>query len=473
VKMVGFLLAALTLGASSAQDESRPSFLFCIADDWGWPHAGAYGDRVVKTPAFDRLAAEGMLFTNAYCASPSCTPSRCAILTGQAIHRIEEAGNLWSTLPAKFDVYPELLEKAGYAVGSSGKTWGPGSLEAGGRTRNPAGPSSPSFADFLKKLPEGKPFCFWFGGAWHGGFDPHRPFDKGSGLKAGMKLEDVAVPPFLPDTPEVRGDFLDYYLEVQRFDRDVGDVLKALEAAGRAPNTMVVVTSDNGYPWPRAKGNVYDAGARVPLVLRWPAKVKGGQKVDDFVSLTDVGPSFLRAAGLEPPAAMTGRTLLDRQGRGRVFLERERHTNSRKGNLSYPMRAVRTADHLYIRNLRPERWPAGDPEKYDIPDNPHPQVDVGIFADCDQGPTKDLVIAGPGDKFYSLAFGKRPAEELYDLKKDPHQIDNVADRAEYAEPRAALRRELDRWMRETADPRALNDDDPWDRYPYIGGARKK
>lgn len=462
-----FALAALLL----LQDpDPRPSFIFLIADDWG-AHAGAYGDKVVRTPHFDRLAAEGTLYTNAYCASPSCTPSRCAVLTGQYIHRIEEAGNLWSTLPKKFDVYPEILEASGYAIGTTGKTWGPGNLEAGGRTKNPAGPSHPSFGDFLKKLPAGKPFCFWFGGVWHNGFDPHRPFDKGSGVKAGMRLEDVVVPPYLPDTPEVRSDLLDYYLEVQRFDRDVGDVLQALEASGRASNTIVVVSSDNGFPFPRGKGNIYDAGSRVPLAVRWPAKLKPGRVVDDFVSLTDVAPTFLEAAGLKPPAAMTGRSLLG-PGRDRMFLERERHTNSRKGGLSYPMRGIRTRDHLYIRNLRPDRWPAGDPEKHDIPDSPHPQVDVGIFADCDQGPTKDLLLADR-NKYFALAFNKRPAEELYDLAKDPHQVENVADRPENAEVKARLRKELDQWMVDTADPRALGDDDRWDRYPYIGTPRKK
>jgi len=466
-------LLVLVLGATAQDPDPRPSFLFVIADDWGWPHAGAYGDTVVKTPVFDRLAAEGALFTRAFCASPSCTPSRCGILTGQVIHRIEEAGNLWSTLPAKFDVYPELLEAKGYVTGCNGKTWGPGSLEAGGRTKNPAGPGFPSFANFLKKLPAGKPFCFWFGGVFHNGFDPHRPYDLGSGVKSGMKLEDVTVPPYLPDTPEVRSDLLDYYVEVQRFDRDMAGLLKALEAAGRAANTVVVMTGDNGYPFPRGKGNLYDAGSRVPLAVRWPAKVKAGQRIDDFVSLTDVAPTFLEAAGVKPPLSMTGRTLFDPAGRDRIFLERERHTNSRKGNLSYPMRAVRTRDHLYLRNLRPDRWPQGDPDKWEIPDNPHPQVDVGIFADCDQGPTKELVLADRASRFFRLTFDKRPAEELYDLARDPHQIENLAGRPDHAEAQKRLRADLDRWMAESADPRARNDDDRWDRYPYIGGAKKK
>jgi uncharacterized sulfatase len=329
-------------------------------------------------------------------------------------------------------------------------------------------------------VPAGRPFCFWFGGVYHNGFDAHRPYVKGSGRASGMRPEDVVVPPFLPDTPEVRSDILDYYFAVQRFDRDAGDVLQALAASGRAANTLVVITGDNGFPFPRAKANLYDHGVRQPFAVRWPAKMKGGRKIDDFINLYDLAPTILEAAGIAPPAGMTGRSFMDLlvgtnpARRDRVFLERERHTNSRKGGLSYPMRAVRTREFLYIRNLRPDRWPAGDPEKHDIPDNPHPQVDVGIFADVDQGPTKDVIIAaGPNDKYFQLAFGKRPAEELYDLAADPCEIVNVAGRPEFAGAKRKLRAELDRWMIETGDPRALNDDDRWDRYPYIGGAKKK
>src|SRR5262245_25220139 len=169
MRATAFLALAVLCGpvaAGTQEPDPRPSFLLVIADDWGWPHAGAYGDKVVKTPVFDRLAAQGALFTDASCASPSCTPSRCALLTGQFIHRLEEGGNLWSTLPTKFDVYPELLEAKGYVTGSTGKTWGPGNLQAGGRTKNPAGPPFRSFAEFLKQLPAGKPFCFWFGGVF-------------------------------------------------------------------------------------------------------------------------------------------------------------------------------------------------------------------------------------------------------------------------------------------------------------------
>ena len=457
-------------GAAGEQAVDRPNILFAIADDWSWPHAGIYGDRVVKTPTLDRLAREGVLFTNAYCVSPSCTPSRGSILTGQTIHRLEDGGNLWSALPKKFETFPDLLEAAGYAVGYQEKGWGPGSLVVSGRTRNPAGPEFENFEEFLQSVPEGKPFCFWFGST-----DPHRPYILDSGLVSGMTLEDVVVPPFLPDTPEVRADILDYYWEVQRFDRDVGSILSLLEERGLLANTMVVMTSDNGMPFPRAKANLYDSGTRMPLAIRWPARVKGGRVVEDFVSFTDFAPTFLEAADLKPLPEMTGESLLglltgERTGhRDRVFLERERHANARQGNLSYPCRAVRTKQFLYIRNLRPDRWPAGDPE---VAEGLAPP---GAFTDVDSSPTKWLVLGlygkYPDDKmetFYRRIFGKRPAEELYDLSEDPAQLTNVAERPEYSAAKRELRAALDRWMVETNDPRTVDDDDRWDNYPYFG-----
>ncbi len=452
------LLALLLIGAAPAA-ESRPNILVLIADDWGFGHAGVYGDKVVKTPAFDQLAAEGALFTRAFCASPSCTPSRAALLAGQAVHRLRDSGNLWSTLSPKIDVYPDLLDRKGYAVGLRGKGWGPGDFRADGRTRNPAGPNVKDFSAFLKGLSADQPFCFWFGSS-----DPHRTYEKGSGAKAGLKAEDVVVPPYLPDTPEVRSDLLDYYLEVQRFDRDCAELLQTLEASGRAANTIVVVTSDNGMPFPRCKANVYDSGTRMPLAIRWPGKIKP-QVVDALVSHTDLAPTFLEAAGLPAPAPMTGRSLLpllsgQAQVRDRVFFGRERHANVRAGDLSYPCRAIRTTTHAYLRNLRPDRWPGGDPEQW---------FAVGPFGDCDGGPTKDVVLADRTSTFFRHAFAKRPEEELYDLAKDPHQLTNLAADPACAELKAKLRAELDAWLKETGDPRALDPaTDVFDTYPYHG-----
>ena len=442
----------------------RPNIVIAIADDWSYPHAGSYGDRTVRTPAFDRIAREGARFTHAFVASPSCTPSRAALLAGQAVHRLQEGANLHGFLPKSIPVLPDLLEDAGYAVGFSGKGWGPGRVEPGGRTRNPAGPQFKSFDDFMTGRPRDRPFSFWFGSS-----DPHRPYDEGSGARGGLAIDRVAVPAYLPDTPVVRGDLLDYYLEVERFDRDLARLLETLERAGELENTIVIVTSDNGMPFPRAKANVYDSGARVPLSIRWPGNAAPGTVIDALVSLTDLAPTLLEAAGLKPIEAMTGRSLRpllrgeSRAGGERVFIERERHANVRRGDLSYPVRAIRTKDYLYIRNFRPDRWPAGDPELY---------FAVGPFGDIDGGPTKTLLLGGRNDpaiaRFFELAAAKRPAEELYDVRRDPEQLVNLAGTSAHRAAQRRLRDELDRWLRETGDPRATADDDRWDRTPYYG-----
>ena len=465
------LLSAWALFGAEARADDRPNMVVAIADDWSWPHAGAYGDKVVKTPNFDRVAREGVLFGRAYCASPSCTPSRGALLTGQAVHRLENGANLWSILPSRFACYPDLLERVGYVVGSTGKGWGPGTLAQSGRTRNPAGPTFPDFARFLKTVPKGKPFCYWYGSV-----DPHRPYEPGTGVKAGMKSEGVVVPPYWPDTPAVRSDVLDYYFEVERFDRAVGTILDALDREGLAQNTIVVVTSDNGMPFPRCKANLYDSGTHMPLAIRWPAADPGGRRVDAFVSLADLAPTFLKAALCEVPSEMTGHSLIHLwhppaqpdaaappPTRDAVFVERERHANVREGDLGYPSRALRTARFLYIRNLRPDRWPAGDPKMWKA---------VGPFGDCDPSPTKDLILARRDEpsvaSCFGLDFDKRPEEELYDLEHDPHEIKNVAGDPRFAADKAALRARLERWMRDTSDPRTDPADDRFDRYPYVG-----
>ena len=461
-------LALSTYGAlpSAAEEKQRPNILFAIADDWSYPHAGVHGDKVIKTPVYDKVASEGVLFTGCYCSAPTCTASRGGVLTGQAIHRLAEGGNLYGFLPSRFRVYPNVLEAAGYFVGYTGKGWAPGPVEGSGRTRNPAGPGFKDFKTFLVQAPKDKPFCFWFGSTY-----PHRTYELGSGAKSGMKIEDVEVPPFLPDTPEVRNDILDYYYEVQLFDQQVGDLLAALDETGQAENTIVVVTSDNGMPFPRAKANIYDIGVHMPLAVRWPGKAKAGRKVDGFVSHTDFAPTFLEAAGIKPRPEMTGKSLMGVLTKGKsidrdcIFMERERHASARKDNLSYPMRGVRTKDFHYIRNPMPDRWPAGDPTTDTIWGRG--------FGDIDGGPSKEVILKRRKDegiaKYFHLACGKRPEEELYDLRKDPWQLENVADKPEYAKAKKDMRARLDKWMKETGDPRATNPkDDRWDKYEYFG-----
>ncbi len=481
------LLGTAALGScaqtmSPRKPKKQPNILFCLADDWSWPHASIAGDKVVKTPTFDRVAREGVLFENAFVSSPSCTPSRGAILTGQWHWRLEEAGNLWSTLPAKFDVYPDMLDQTGYHIGFTRKGWAPGRDGPGGRKRNPAGPRYKNFQQFLKDRPEGKPFCFWFGSG-----DPHRGYKWQSGIKSGMKLEDVEVPTCMPDSEQVRTDICDYYWEVQRFDTEVGGLLKILENNGELDNTLVVISGDNGMPFPRCKSNLYDLGTNVPLAVRWPTRVKGGRVVEDFISLADLAPTFLEAAGLKPTPRMTAKSFLNvltsgKSGRvdtkrDHVLTGKERHVPCQQtGMAGFPMRAIRTHDFLYIHNFKPDRWPAGAPKGYAQP------VDIVVsrprgthygYADIDAAPAKSFMLKYRHEpkvaKLFELAFGKRPAEELYDLQKDPAQLNNVAGQSDYAAVKNKLAADLMAELKATKDPRVLGKGDAFDKYPYYGG----
>ena len=464
LKLTGATLASPAALAGASQPSGKgPNILFAVSDDQSFAHAGAMGDTMVQTPAFDRVAREGALFTHAFCSSPSCTPSRGALLTGRNFWQLEEGGNLWSALPAKFPTYPELLAAAGYYTGHTGKAWGPGRLQEGGRSQQPPGPGFKNFDVFMDKKPKDQPFCFWFGCV-----DPHRPYERGSGAASGKDSDDVQVPPFLPNVPEIRSDIADYYFEVERFDKAVDKMLDRLERDGLAEDTIVIITSDNGMPFPRAKANLYDYGTRMPFCMRWPGVIAPGQTIDALVNHIDVAPTLLEAAGLPPNPSIAGESLLPlavkggKQDRTRVFFGRERHAWVRPDGLGYPCRAVRTRDYLYIRNFEPDRWPPGDPPHYG---------DVDIMNRF--SPTKHYMLDHREDAdvapLFQLAFGKRPAEELYDLGKDPHQLENVAAAAGYEDIRERLSEQLMAHLKGTGDPRALGKGDVFDQYPYYGG----
>jgi iduronate 2-sulfatase len=290
---------------SATSTSRRPNIVFCMADDWSWPHAGILGDPVVKTLNFDRIAREGVLFENAFVSTPSCTPSRLSILAGQHHWRLREGASLGGSLREEYPVYTEMLQKAGYHIGRFGK--GVWTSKHTFRKRDSFGERFRSFDEFLKDRKPDEPFCYW-----HGGQDPHRPYELGVGVKSGMNLANVKVPACLPDSETVRSDVADYLWEVQRFDSEVGEIVARLKAMGELDNTIIVVSGDNGMPFPRCKATLYDQGTRVPLAIRWGSKVKGRRQVEDFVSLCDLAPTFLEAAGVKRPEQMTGRSLLQR-----------------------------------------------------------------------------------------------------------------------------------------------------------------
>jgi len=285
-----------------------------------------------------------------------------------------------------------------------------------------------------------------------------------------MDPAKVIVPPHLPDDSVVRNDILDYYFEVQRFDRTVSEALAILQAAGEQDNTLVVVTSDNGMPFPRAKASLYDFGTRMPLAIRWPSKIVIPNRVyEGFVNLSDLAPTFLEAAGLKAPDEMTARSLMDifttpgKNLRESAYTAMERHDGCRKGGKGYPCRAIRTKDFLYIRNYEPDRWPSGDPDAKNC-------ARAIPFGEVDSSPTKTLLLEDMEgfQKFYQLAFAKRPAEELYDLRLDTFQLNNVASLPVYSKIKSDLSTKLLQYTAETSDPRALGKDAPWDYYPYYG-----
>lgn len=466
VYRVSLCVIALLVLASGVLAAPRPNILLCVADDWGWPHAGAYGDKVVQTPAFDRLAGEGVLFQHAFVSAPSCTPSRNAILTGQHFYRLDEGANLQSTLNVRHPNFMRLLEQAGYQIGHWRKVWGPGVFEPGGYESHPCGPDM-NFEEFLKQRADDRPFCFWFGTS-----DPHRPYKTGSGAAGGVDVAKIDLPQFLPDHETVRSDIADYYFEVQRWDRDVAAALALLEHAGELDNTIIVMTGDNGMPFPRCKANLYDWGSRAPLAIRWGAGVKAaGRSSDAFVSLVDLAPTFLAAAGVDVPQAMTGRSLLPLlQGDevppefDRVIIGRERHAAAQEMPSldGYPARALRTERYLYIRNLEPQRWPVG------VPENATHQI--GQFPDCDNSPTKSFILDRRDDpeyrRFYELCFARRPAEELYDVQADPAQVQNLATDPAHRQTLDTLRTRLKSDLRQTGDPRFTDQPVKFDEYPY-------
>ncbi len=458
----------LVLISCRQQDKNpdRPNILLIMSDNQSWNHVGCYGDPVVKTPNIDMIAKKGVKFTQAYCASPSCSPARAGMLTGQDIWRLEEGANLHGILPKKFPIYTDMLEDAGYFVGSWGKGWGPGNVKASGREFNPAGRRYKSFSEFLKANTDNKPWTFWFSS-----HKPHRPYKVGSGVASGMDINKVVVPKYLPDTAVVRSDMCDYYYDIERFDDQVGELLSTLKKSGQWDNTMIVICSDNGWQMPRGLANLYDFGTRVPLVISWKGHIPENRTTGDFANLNDLAPTFLEVAGIKIPGQMTAKSLtnilfsnkngtIDKE-RDFIVTARERHALCRKDGLGYPGRAIRTKDFLYIRNFNPERWPAGDPPLYG-------DVDAHMLHyPC---PTKMFILANKDNPkihpYFELGFGKRPAEELYDIRKDPDQINNVAYKKEYQDIKKKLSDKLMTYLKETGDPRVTGGKIIWDTIRY-------
>ena len=480
------LLAGLLLASApdSLRADDRPNILFIIFDDWNVNHAGAYGCKWIKTPNFDRVASEGVLFRNAFTSNPKCSPCRASILTGRNSWQTEEAVCHGGVFPTKFAVYPDLLEGAGYVIGLTGKGWGPGDFKQSGRKRNPAGPSfdeytqqppaagigkndyAKNFASFLeRKVSDEKaktqPFCFWMGFS-----EPHRAYELRSGVRLGKKLEEIQVPSYFPDTEVVRHDMADYAVEVEWADAQIGRALKVLDDSAFADNTLVIVTSDHGMPFPYVKGQIHEDGFHLPLAIRWPKLIKPGRVVNDFINVRDFAPTYLELAGVEKHKQMTGVSLANIlrseksgwiENRDVMLAGKERHDLGRPHDWGYPVRAIRTKEYLYVYNFHPERWPAGNPET--------------DFGNCDPSPTKEVLKYLQGH-YYDLSFGKRQPEELYDLKLDPEGVNNLAGDLAHRPICNQLRERMMTMLKADEDPRALGNAAIFDTYKYVGSRKK-
>jgi arylsulfatase A-like enzyme len=421
------VLFLLTSSAFAAGPSTRPNIVFLIGDDLSASSLGCYGGSK-RTPHLDKLAAEGLRFDRAFVASPQCSPSRSAILTGRWPHQTNTS-RLHVPLRPEFPTLIDHLESAGYHTGGFKKHH----LGPAVRDKFDFYSNDKNWAAFFDRRPKDKPFFLWVGFT-----DPHRDYQPGAATPP-HEPGDVTAPAFLPSVPEVHADLALYHDAVTRMDADAGDVLALLDKHGLRDNTLVVFFADNGMPFPGAKGTLYDPGIRTPLLARWPAgKVAVGGTSEALVSLVDLFPTVLAAAGVEVPAAAEGVDLMpllsgpSQRVRNQIFGERNWHDNFD------PMRCVRTERFKLIYRCRPE-------------------VAYRPITDLARSPTWRAIVAlneaGKLDAAMRRQFFEqpRPTLELFDLAEDPNETRNVADDPAHAATLRDLRERLSKWMDDTND----------------------
>ncbi|MCK4921920.1 MAG: sulfatase [Bacteroidales bacterium] len=471
---------------NNTNEQEKPNILFCIADDASFPHMSAYGTSWVNTPGFDQVAEQGLLFTKAYTPNAKSAPSRACILTGRNSWQLEEAGNHSPIFPLKFKSFAEALSENGYHVGYTAKGWAPGiALNKDGKKRDllvknydehtttpPAkfihkGDYAANLAAFLDDNNNEKPFFFWYGSR-----EPHRAYEFNvSVAKGGKKISDIdSAFAMWPNVDSVKIDMLDYAFEIEYFDKHLQLMLTELEERGLLENTIVVVTADNGMPFPRIKGQEYEMSNHLPLAISWPNGIKNpGRVINDYVNFIDFAPTFLELAGIsEDQSAMQsieGKSLTDifyskkegivNEERNHVIIGKERHDVGRPMNHGYPIRGIVKADFLYIMNFEPERWPAGNPE-------------TG-YLNCDGSPTKTLILNTYGTEnhyFWQWNMGKRPKEELYNVKNDPLCMNNLANNGEYTSLKEEMYNQMVEKLKAQKDPRMFGNGAIFENYPY-------
>lgn len=451
-------LMAASPGAGAA--EPRPNILFFLTDDESWPERSAYGWSTLPTPGFDRVAREGVLFTNAFTSAPSCAPSRASVLAGRNFWELKQGAFIQAWIPEEFPLFPALLARAGYCVGKTGKGWGPGIYPEGAHGKESAGKSYDSkkvkdpapatsgidyaanFDVFLDARDGKEPFFFWAGTT-----EPHGPWDKDNHKRLekefGVSPDQIQVPGMVEDTPEIRRKRADFLYEICCADRHLDRMLKSLDARGELENTLVVVTSDNGTAIAQGKASPYEWGVHEPLAVMWPAKVRPGRTVTDFVNFADFAPTFLEASGVGVPDSMSGKSLmpvLTSENSGRIDPARNYTVTGLEWHgefdpVCHSSRTIRDDRYAYI--VRYANVDAGG----------------GVIAD-----ERSIRPAGV---------------EFYDLKQDPWQRENLADDPALADEMRPLAEKLRRVQLETGDPRATGDMENFRRTRQFVQARKK
>jgi N-sulfoglucosamine sulfohydrolase len=420
--------------ASTARAEPKPHVVLFLADDLGVRDCGPYGGTAVPTPHMDRLAKDGLSFRLAFVSSPSCAPSRAALLTG--LDPMRNGAMLNHARPkANLKKWPKYFQEQGYEVVAIGKVAHYAQVTEYGfdhasHFKYHEDECVTEAVKYLEGRKSEKPLCLLVGTNW-----PHVPWPKDSAIRV------ETLPPTQVDTTETRTARSRYYAAVANADRDLG-LIRAAATKTLGTNVLFAFTSDHGSQFPFGKWNCTDAGVRTPLIVSWPGRVKSGT-TDAMVGWIDLLPTMLAAVGAEAPQDLSGRSFLDvllgkaDRHRDKVFL-----THSGDGQMNrYPIRAVRTAEWKFIRNLDPAA-------------EHHTHVDKGNAGSDGRAYWDSWMVKAKTDPAAAAIvkrYHTRPAEELYDVANDPHELANLAADPKHAERLKALRADLDAWMAANGD----------------------
>jgi N-sulfoglucosamine sulfohydrolase len=424
----------------------RPNIVLIIADDVSWNDLGCYGNNQVKTPNIDRLASEGLMFTNFFLTASSSSPSRNSIITGRYPHNTG-ASELHTEPSLDMVSFPELLKQSGYFTAQAGKFHmgkyalrGFESVNENGELNGDGGEEQ--WLSVLQSRPKEKPFFMWFAS-----YDAHRNW--GPNEFSGTHIPAGINPPFyLASGEKTKSDLAAYYDEIARLDSYIGQVEKELAKQGVLDNTVILIMADNGRPFPHSKTRVNDRGMKAPFIIHWPAGI--GEKKEEcagLVSAIDIAPTILELASVKAPESIQGNSfkevLLNPQQEFRtcVFAEHNWH------DYEAHERMMRTKEFLYILNSRPQFANMGPADAVGSPSfgDLHSLKDSG-----DITPEQDDVFTAP-----------RPSEELYDCKSDPEQLINIVSDPEYQQSLVILRQSLKDWMSETGDDIPANLTKDW------------